>query len=89
MWQPIETAPQDGSMFLALCGRTVSTCWIVERPEKRETITTGVWPFKTKEERVVRESGFYLEHVTDGGSVIYVNAGRWLGMPPTHWMPIP
>ena len=89
MWQPIETAPDDGSLFLGLCGRTVSTWWIVERTEKKKPVTTGIWPFRKMLETVEQEAGLYLENVTDGGGIFYISAGRRLGLNPTHWMPLP
>ncbi len=89
MWRPIETAPQDGSLFLALCGRTASTWRIEHRPAKRSKAEVGIWPFRKTVETVEQEEGFYLENVTDGGGIFYVHSGRMFGLRPTHWMPLP
>lgn len=84
-WKPIATAPKDGTLFLGKCGRTVSTWWIVDRPEKRKTVKMGVWPFRRIVETVERDAGLYLENVTDGGGIFYISAGRRIGLDPTHW----
>ena len=73
-WQPIETAPRDGTWVL-LCG--------FETPDTSDSITNG-WG------ACVVGKGFEHSDVDDPWEVgIYDNFCELSVYDPTHWMPLP
>lgn len=87
-WQPITTAPIDGTPFLGLSGWSIATYRITDRPETQKEITTGWWIFKKRKTVVEPAKGYYIEHIVDGGDVTLIMYGRFM-RPVTHWMPLP
>ncbi len=72
-WQPIETAPKDGSTIL-LC---------VSNSEREPVIVTGLWVTEAMDwsgwpitEPTWREVWCHFQLASDGDN-------------PTHWMPLP
>lgn len=85
-WQPIETAPKDGTVIFGYIGVPWLFVW-VNRPES-ETTTTGVWPFRKTitKERVFRGWHGVIPY-EDGYALLWPRHAKT--NQPTHWMPLP
>jgi hypothetical protein len=79
-WQPIETAPKDGSSFLALCGGHVEKiAWFNGWDSGVVTSRAGpCWGIAYAE-------GYILDEGWDEGTGCYLTPIE----PPTHWQPLP
>lgn len=75
-WQPIETAPKDGSaVLLAAPGR----------------VTCGSWLAPSDEPRIYYREGYAPEAEWDDFEPFWQSedGGFTQDAPPTHWMPMP
>lgn len=74
-WRPIETAPKDGSHFIATNGISVAEGWW----EHQE-------PF-FREKRDI--DGVYIDQEESDGFDGWLDCGGGMLPEPTHWMPLP
>jgi hypothetical protein len=84
-WQPIETAPMNGQVFLAYWGdQLVFAAWSGPRGSVR---TEGVlwWKKRVSE---ADPSGFRVVMWFERGGY-YAIDGNCAPFTPTHWMPLP
>lgn len=93
-WQPIETAPRDGTLILALCAGIV--CTIAYRHDTEpvyQDIIVWWWPFrKVRSVEVRREKVEYWSIVSLYRKANGRIAWGWDVSPnidPSHWMPLP
>jgi hypothetical protein len=87
-WQTIETAPKDGTVFLAYWRDGPQfVAWVDDEPRhvaRRE----GPWWRRRKIVEVVDESGFRVLMPPSRGWGFGINGG-YAPFTPTHWMPRP
>ncbi len=81
-WNPIESAPKDGSPILLYCEDPVERHHQVE--ELADNLAIGFW----------LEGAWRSVDCEDNGSMGSSATGwmedwRWVKVNPTHWMPIP
>lgn len=85
-WQPLASAPKDGTPFLASDQRgLMQVCFIKWRSE----IVRTTRRFLKQKSEVVREAGHYIAYALPIDGQI-----AWMGIrdgtyDPTHWMPLP
>ena len=85
-WQPIKTAPQDGTNVLVYCPHGLPDYFDVQRPSSMTSnIVVGAHVGRAYEDGgwwvcdvVFREEGYY--------DAVYINPVK---IAPTHWMPLP
>lgn len=86
-WQPIETAPKDGTEILLFRGAE-----IFEGKPVAERVTSGAWIelIETASEYHAT-TGEYLGQSIQGGEASWMSwdGGFREDAPPTHWMPLP
>lgn len=89
-WQPIETAPKDGTKILAFKHHP-KTYWVDMLIAPRDEIAVAWWHVTTTEDEVDAGDGLYRK-------VKRIVSERWIkgwdmhipmGMNPTHWIPLP
>jgi pyruvate/2-oxoacid:ferredoxin oxidoreductase alpha subunit len=87
-WQPIETAPDDGTIFLVMMGSLPAVMAIVDRDQPDEIAHRGFWPFRKK---VVtpRDPVKVWVMVYDMGGGTQASMFFRSGADITHWAPIP
>ena len=87
-WQPIETAPKDGRIFLAYFGPYLQfVAWTGLEP-KKTLKREGPWYRKRWIEEIVEaEHGFSVLLSMRGGG--YGVHGNFAPFTPTCWMPLP
>jgi hypothetical protein len=79
-WQPIETAPKDGS-YILLTGGEPDYLWDGERPEPPVLVCVWQEPRPTKA-NILPDAEWRIACAWEGGFYNgYLN--------PTHWMPLP
>ena len=79
VWQPIETAPKDGTWILLCGGRTDEDFYLRDEPEAQSRIVSAFWLLSPcgDEDGEEWSVGFWDGSWRTG----YEN--------PTHWMPLP
>lgn len=80
-WQPISTAPRDGTEILVYCGPDFDPMWGIAYwdeglPEEYAALAT-----QTEEEKI--------RAMTPGWAMWWDNDARRPHKWPTHWMPLP
>ena len=72
-WQPIETAPKDGTHIL-----------IVRAGEDKESIEITFWYQNFQDEYVPDKDGLYRKE-----TILWIESWNGNGHRATHWMPLP
>lgn len=85
-WQPIETAPKDGRVFLAYAGQYPQFVAWVETEE--EEFIQDDWRWWRWRKVVRREAGFRILMPPARGMGFGIH-GNYAPFTPTHWMPLP
>lgn len=86
-WQPIETAPKDGSVFLAYWGQyTQFVAWVEIDEETVRYEGPWWWRRRIQDRRYIAGFRVLMPPARGYGFVIH---GNFAPFTPTHWMPIP
>ena len=75
MWQPIETAPKDGSQILLTNGVDVAQGWWVNEEQFIEEIRDI--------------DGRHVDQIESDGFTDWLDCEGGMNPSPTHWMPLP
>jgi hypothetical protein len=89
-WQPIETAPKDGTIFIAYDGR-FQICAIVPADEKPLPSPRKWWSFGKPEVAVqpVKKQYYWVAACLSGERYGRMNIRPDYNWAPTHWLPLP
>jgi len=75
IWQPIETAPRDGTEILLSNGKDVAQGWYVHDEG-------GITEHRDLD-------GNWMDQTESDGYIGWFDVGGCMGPDPTHWMPLP
>lgn len=89
-WKLIETAPKDGTIFLAYLGHHIQFVAWTGLEQKKTVRREGPWYRKRRVEDITEvKHGFSVLLPIACGGLGYGVHGNFAAFTPTHWMSLP